>query len=224
MLPTMYAGDALRAPGGQSAQTFFRVQASPATRPRAPDASVGPQPHTNAIMKITKIIALASGLGALVIVIVLGMLTVNDPALTYVALLGMAIATLAPIGLELCRFAFQAGAKEYHLFSRGYRGYAFDMLSVLLAIGLTIATVNYQHTSQLLCDGRLSAGFPLAFICDASGESPLSSVGKIDWADLDSINRMGSFIDILLYLTLIETARFAVSRFSNVATRPMKSN
>lgn len=39
--PTMHAGDALRFPSGQPAQTFFRVRALLATRPRAPDAAVG---------------------------------------------------------------------------------------------------------------------------------------------------------------------------------------
>jgi hypothetical protein len=175
-------------------------------------------------MRIMKVIGLVSGLGAFVIVIVLGILAVNNPTLVNVALFSMALATLAPLGIELCRFAFHAGTKEYHPFSRGYRGYIFDMLSMLLAIGLTIATVNYQHVSGVLCDGRLSAGFPLAFICDASGESPLSSVGKIDWADLDSINLLGSFTDILLYLTLIWTAWFAVHRFSKVANWHTKSN
>lgn len=37
----MHAGDALRFPSGQPAQTFFRVRALLATRPRAPDAAVG---------------------------------------------------------------------------------------------------------------------------------------------------------------------------------------
>ena len=88
------------------------------------------------------------------------------------------------------------------------------MLIMSLAICLMVATVNYQHTSGLLCDGRLSAGFPLAFICDASGESPLSSIGTIGWADLDNLSLLGSFLDILFYLTLVWIARLAMHRFS----------
>ena len=150
-------------------------------------------------------------------------LAVNNPFPLYAALFGIAAAILAPIGFELCRFAFSSGDKEYLFFSHGYRGYIFDMMSMLLAICITVATVNYQHSSGLLCDGRLSAGFPVAFICDASGESPLSSVGKIDWADLDSINLLGSFIDILFYMTLLWIARLAVHRFSHVVSHRTKS-
>ncbi len=174
-------------------------------------------------MRLINVVALASGLGVFAIVIVLGILAVNNPSLFYVALIGIAAAILAPSGFELCRFAFSPGDKEYRFFSRGYRGYIFDMGSMLLAVCLTVATVNYQHSSGILCDGRLSAGFPAAFICDASGKSPLSSVGKIDWADLDSLNLLGSFVDILFYLSLLWIARLAVHRFSHGISQPTKS-
>ncbi len=174
-------------------------------------------------MRLINVIALASGLGVFAIVIVLGILTVNNPSLLYIALFGLAAAALAPTGCELCRFAFSSGDKEYRFFSRGYGSYIFDIVSMLLAICLTVATVNYQQSSGLLCDGRLSAGFPAAFICDASGESPLSSVGKIDWADLDSISLVGSFMDILFYMTLLWIARLAVHRSSNVVSQCTKS-
>jgi hypothetical protein len=84
---------------------------------------------------------------------------------------------------------------------------------MVLAIFLTVGTINYQHPSHLLCNGRLSAGFPVAFICDASGESPLSSVGKIDWADINSINPLGSLVDILFYMVLLWIALLAVGCF-----------
>jgi hypothetical protein len=170
-------------------------------------------------VKITKVIALATGLGILAIVLVLGILTANNASLLHIAQFGVAVATLTPIGFELCHFAFRPGTKEYRFFSRGFKGYFSDLLSMLVAIFLTAATVNYQHTSRLFCDGRLSAGFPFALICDASGESPLSSVGRIDWADLDSLNLLGSFLDILFYLTLVWIARLAIQRFSQVPGR-----
>ena len=83
---------------------------------------------------------------------------------------------------------------------------------MVLAIFLTVGTINYQHPSDPLCNGRLSAGFPVAFICDASGESPLSSVGKIDWADINSINPLGSLVDILFYMLLLSIALLVVGR------------
>ena len=93
------------------------------------------------------------------------------------------------------------------------------MANLLLAICLTVATVNYQRPSALFCGERLSAGFPVAFICDASGESPVSSWGKIDWADVDSINPPGSFVDILFYVVLSWTTWLIVGRISHVAGR-----
>jgi hypothetical protein len=174
-------------------------------------------------MRLKHVFGFASGLGVFAIVIILVILAVNNPSPLFVALFGIAAAILAPIGVELCRFAFSSADKEYRFFLHGYRGYIFDMVIMLLAISLTVATVNYQHSSGFLCDGRLSAGFPVAFICDASGESPLSSVGKIDWADLDSINLLGSFMDILFYMTLLWIARLAAHRFSHVVSQHTKS-
>jgi hypothetical protein len=175
-----------------------------------------------AAMQIKRAIALACGLVILAIVTVLGILAANRTSLLTIAGLGIAAAILTPSGLELCRFAFRSGIQEYRLFSRGLGGYIFDLLSMLLAIFLMVATINFQHTSELLCDGRLSAGFPFAFICDASGESPLSSVGKIDWADLDSLNLVGSYLDILFYLALVWIARRAMNSLLQRAGRRTK--
>jgi hypothetical protein len=174
-------------------------------------------------MRLKHVFGFASGLGVFAIVILLVILAVNNPSPSFVALFGIAAVILAPIGFELCRFAFSSPDKEYRFFLQGFRGYIFDMVSMLLAICITVATVNYQHSSDLLCGGRLSAGFPVAFICDASGESPLSSVGKIDWADLDNINLPGSFIDILFYMTVLWIARLSVHRFSHVVSQHTKS-
>jgi hypothetical protein len=83
-----------------------------------------------------------------------------------------------------------------------------------LAICLMLGTVKYQRPSDFFCDGRLSAGFPAAFMCDASGESPLSSVGKIDWADANSVNLLGACVDLLFYTTLLGIAWFSVRRLT----------
>ncbi len=96
------------------------------------------------------------------------------------------------------------------------------MLSFLIAIGLTIGSIVYQRPSDPICRGLLSAGFPVAVVCDASGESPLSSVGKIDWADLDSINYLGSFVDLLSYTSLLWVAWLIV--FRALPGRPRQKN
>jgi len=175
-------------------------------------------------MRLLSIIALVAGLGAFAVVIVLATLTVNHQAPLYVALFGIAAALLAPTGFEFCRYAFSSGNKEHRFFSRGYRGYIFDMVNMLLAICLVVATVNYQRPSDPFCGGLLSAGFPVAFICDASGESPLSSVGKIEWADVDSINLPGSFVDLLFYMVLLWITWLVIRRLSHVVGQRTKSH
>ena len=67
-------------------------------------------------MRLIKVIAIVLGLGVFAIVIILGILTVNNPSPLYVALLGISVATLAPTGFELYRFAFSSGDKEYRFF------------------------------------------------------------------------------------------------------------
>ncbi len=166
-------------------------------------------------------IAIVPGLWLLSVVIMWGILTVNNPSAFSVTLFGFATLALVPTAFELCRFALSSGDNEHRFFSGGYRTYIFDIVIMWLAICLTVATVHFQHSSRLLCDGRLSAGFPVAFICDASGESPLSSVGKIDGADVDSINLLGSFVDVLFYVCLLSVARLAVSRLSVPARRSL---
>jgi hypothetical protein len=172
-------------------------------------------------MRFAGVIAIALGLSIFGLVVLLGVLTVNNPSPFWVALFGLSIAALVPTAFALCRFAAGSGDDERRFFSGGHRTHLFDIVTMLLAICLTAATVNVQHPSRLLCGGRLSAGFPAPLICDASGESPLSSVGKIDWADLDSINLPGAFADILLYMSVLSVVRLAVSRLSAPARRPM---
>jgi hypothetical protein len=171
------------------------------------------------VMKPRRLVAIVPGLWFLGIIVLLGILALNNPSPLLIALFGLATVAMAPTGFELWRFALSSGEREHHFFSGDYRGYLFDIAIMLLAIGLTAATIHLQHSSSTLCDGRLGAGFPVSFICDASGESPLSSVGKIDAADVDSINFLGSFVDILFYMLLLSVARLAVSLLSVPATR-----
>ena len=105
------------------------------------------------------------------------------------------------------------------IFPPGYQGCIFGVVIMLLAVCLTAGTVDYKRPSDLLCDGRLSASFPLAFGCDTSGESPFSSVGKIDWADAYNINRPGSLADSVFYNVLLWSTLFIVHRIFYVAGR-----
>jgi hypothetical protein len=84
---------------------------------------------------------------------------------------------------------------------------------ILLAAALTAGSVYYQRPNDPLC-GRLGAGFPSAFICDVSGESPLSSVGRIDKADISGLNLIGSVIDLLFYALLLWGGLLLWKRFS----------
>ena len=163
-------------------------------------------------MRLANAIAIVPGLWLLGVVIVLGILTTNNPSPFLVTLFGLATVALVPTGSELCRFALSSGDNEHHFFSGGYRACIVDIMIMVLAICLTAATANYQRPSRLFCDGRVSAGFPVAFICDASGESPLSSVGIVNWADLDSINILGSLVDVLFYMMLLRIGRLALHR------------
>ena len=94
------------------------------------------------------------------------------------------------------------------------------LASLFLAMGLTLATVRMQRPDATLCQGLLGAGFPASFVCDASGESPLSSVGQIDWADLDSVNFAGAFIDILFFALMLSGGWFVVRRIVPAPGRP----
>lgn len=173
------------------------------------------------VMKPANLIVIVPGLWFLGVVVLVGMLALNEPSPLLIALFALAMVALAPTGFALCRFALSSGDNEHRFFSGGYRTWVFDIVTMLLAICLTVATVHFQHSSGLFCNGRLSAGLPAPFICDASGESPLSSVGKIDAADVDSINLLGSFVDVLFYLSLLSAARLAVSRMSVPARHPL---
>src|SRR6266540_4642979 len=102
--------------------------------------------------------------------------------------------------------------EKHRPFRQEHRGCIFGIISILLAVGVMVMSMNYKRPDDTLCRGPLGAGFPVPFICDASGESPLSSVGKIDWTDLDSVNPLGSFIDILFYTLALWVTWYIVRR------------
>jgi hypothetical protein len=86
------------------------------------------------------------------------------------------------------------------------RGCIFGMLSILLGICLTAGTAYYQRSYDPACGGGLSAGFPLAFLCDGSGGSPIGIQGKIDFADWQHVNPPAFLLDFLLYSALLAMA------------------
>ena len=94
---------------------------------------------------------------------------------------------------------------EHRFFPRGRCLWLFGTVSVLLAVLLTIRSINDQRLQDPVCQGRAGAGFPLTFICDSVGSSPTGSWGKIDEADLVFPNLF--FLgDVLFYTVLLWSA------------------
>src|SRR5512134_2791699 len=85
-------------------------------------------------------------------------------------------------------------------------GCFIGLASAVLGLCLTLGTVLYQRDPTPTCGGGLSAGFPLPFICDDSGGSPISSWGKIDLADIANINPRLLLLDFLLDSALLTLA------------------
>jgi hypothetical protein len=82
-------------------------------------------------------------------------------------------------------------------------GFVFSLVNLLLGFCLTIASVLYQHGPDPACQGGLGAGFPLSFICDDTGGSPISSWGRFDLADLSGVNPRVFLLDLLLLDALV---------------------
>lgn len=91
------------------------------------------------------------------------------------------------------------------------RGCIFGFLSILLGICLTVGTAFYQRQYYPVCQGGLSAGFPIAFLCDGSGGSPIGSPGKIDGADWFNMNPLAFLLDFLLYGSLVSLVGLIVT-------------
>ena len=79
-------------------------------------------------------------------------------------------------------------------------GCVIGMASALLGLCLTLGTILYHREADPdpMCGGGVSAGFPLSFICDDTGGSPIGSWGKIDFADIFNINPRPLLLDFLL--------------------------
>ena len=86
------------------------------------------------------------------------------------------------------------------------RGCILGILSIVLGIGLTVSSTQYQRKYYPVCQGGLSAGFPIVFICDDTGGSPISSWGKIDFGDVANVNPLAFILDLLLYSALLSVA------------------
>ena len=117
-------------------------------------------------------------------------------------LIGITGTMFALLGLEFFHYGLSPQVKNYRFFSRGFPGLFFDLLHLSLAILLTLATAIYQRPSDPFCGGDLSAGFPLAFLCDNAGESPIHDWGKITLS-IDRPNLLGTYVDTLFYLVLL---------------------
>ena len=107
-------------------------------------------------------------------------------------------------------FMTNVGRKADRTFPRGC---VFGILTILLGIGLTVGTVFYQRQYYPVCQGGLSAGFPIAFLCDDGGGSPISSWGVIDGADWFNMNLLAFLLDFLLYGALLSLAWLVVMGF-----------
>ena len=86
------------------------------------------------------------------------------------------------------------------------RGCVLGILSIALGIVLTVSSARYQRQYYPVCQGGLSAGFPIVFICDDTGGSPISSWGKIDFGDVANVNPIAFILDFLLYSALLSIA------------------
>lgn len=171
-------------------------------------------------MTLSKILVIVLGLMLFTAGIFVGMWVILIPYYWPVILLGITGIIFALLGLALLDYGLSPNEQNYSFFSRGYRGLLYDLLHLSLAIVLTRATVIYQRPSDPLCGGTLSGGFPLAFLCDNAGESPIDDWGKISWG-IDRPNLVGTFVDILFYFVLVWIISFMVLKIFQQVRQPM---
>lgn len=95
-------------------------------------------------------------------------------------------------------------------------------LVVLLALCCAGLSVRYQRLDALPCQS-LGAGFPLPFVCDSSGESPIRSWGKIDAADIVRIVMPALLLNVLFYMLLVLIAWRVVYGIIAVLQRARRS-
>ena len=90
-------------------------------------------------------------------------------------------------------------------------GLYFLLLNLLLGLCMTIGSVLYQRNPEPGCHtGGLGAGFPLPFVCDDTGGSPITSWGRIDLSDIGNVNSRVFLLDLLLYNALVSLIWTAV--------------
>jgi hypothetical protein len=170
-------------------------------------------------MKLVNILVVVGGLAAFAASTLLAIYAKYSYAYWQLMLMGIT-AMLALLGLEFFHSGLGSQGKKYRFFSRGLRGLFFDLLHLSLAVLLTLASINYQHSSDPLCRGGLSGGFPLAFLCDNAGESPISDWGKISFRS-DIPNLFGAFVDILFYMALLWIISFSTMRIIQMMNKRM---
>ena len=113
---------------------------------------------------------------------------------------------------ELFHFTLPSPRRRYIFGSRGFRGVVTDLGWISLAIGMTLTSFGYQLPSEPPCGGGPGAGFPVAFICDAKGDSPISDWGRMSWHDVP--NPLGILVDFLFYAAVLWMISFIAVRAS----------
>jgi hypothetical protein len=171
-------------------------------------------------VKLHNILGVVGGLAAFAASALLAICAKYSDAYWQLMLIGIT-AILALLGLEFFHYGLGSQGKKYRFFSRGLRGLFFDLLHLSLAVLLTLATINHQRSSDPMCGGGLSGGFPLAFLCDNAGESPISDWGKISFHS-DIPNLFGAFVDILFYMALLWIISFTTIRIIQMMNQRMQ--
>lgn len=90
----------------------------------------------------------------------------------------------------------------------GSRGCLTEIAITLVSICvILLVSLNYRnYGDDYACRGGLGAGFPVSFVCDhVTGGSPISSWGRIDWADFPYFSLRGLLTDMLFYSAILWT-------------------
>jgi hypothetical protein len=132
------------------------------------------------------------------------------PLFLFLCLLSLLAALIILGGLECLQWLFTHHVRYYGLFSRGWRGMLHDLGMMVMATCLLLTSVSYQRLDTPVCGGGLSAGFPLAFVCNDGGGSPLSSANQIDQDDAANVHHLALYINLLVYLTLVWSGKTAL--------------
>lgn len=77
-------------------------------------------------------------------------------------------------------------------------------LTVVAALGLTALSLVFHRPWSPTVPNIPCAGFPVAFICDSGGGSPLVGLGTLGWEDLiNGLDVIGLATNVLCYAVLI---------------------